>query len=325
MKEIQKHIRDNSFAPVYLLYGEEDYLKTVYRNRIREAVCGDDTMNLSVYQGKETDVAEVADTVRTMPFFAERRLVIIEDSGMFKSPSEDMAELVRAIPDTAVLLFVESEVDKRGRLYKAVNEKGYVCEMKRQTEAALRDWAARIFSSAGRKITHADMDRFLERTGDDMNNIYNEAQKLLGYTGGSGVIAAEDIDAVCPPRPEDRVFDMINAMASGNRDEAVRLYSGLLALREPPMKILTLIERQFASLMSVKDMLEQGKNSRDIASRLGIRPYFAGKYVSQARSYTKERLRQAVEDCVQAETAVKSGLAQDKYETELIIVKYSVN
>lgn len=323
MKEIMRHIKNNSFVAVYLLYGDEDYLKTSYKNRLREAVCGEDTMNLSVYQGRDVPVAEVADIARTMPFFAERRLIVIEDSGLFKGASEEMTETVKELPDTAVLLFVESEVDKRGRLYKAVNEKGYVCEMKRQTEAALRDWAARIFGGAGKRITRNDMDSFLARAGDDMNNIYNEAMKLISYTGEADVILAGDIDEVCPQRPEDRVFDMINAMSSGKRDEAVRLYFDLLALKEPPMKLLTLISRQFATLMSVKDLSARGKSGQEIAARLGIKPFFAGRYVSQAKNFSAERLRAAVNDCADAETAVKTGRTEDKYAVEMIIVKYS--
>ncbi|MCM1307504.1 MAG: DNA polymerase III subunit delta [Butyrivibrio sp.] len=325
MKEIAKHIKNNSFAAAYLLFGDEDYLKTTYKNRLREAICGGDAMNLSVYTGKDVPVSEIADLARTMPFFAERRLIVIEDSGLFKSSSEEMAELVRELPDTAVIVFVESEVDKRQKLYKAVNEKGYVCEMKRQTEAALRDWAVRIFGAEGKRITRSDMERFLERAGDDMNNIYNEAHKLISYTGDADVILARDIDAVCPQRPEDRVFDMINAMSSGKRDEAVRLYSDLLALREPPMKLLTLIARQLSTLMSVKDLCGQGKSGQEIAARLGLRPFFVGRYISQAKSFSAQSLRQAVNDCVEAETAVKTGRTEDKYAVELIILKYSAH
>lgn len=324
MKEITKHIKSGSFAAVYLLFGDEDYLKGRYKNRLREAVCGDDPMNLSVFQGKDVSVAEIADLARTMPFFAGHRLIVIEDSGLFKAASEDMAELVKNLPDTAILLFVEREVDKRGRLYKAVVEKGYVCEMKKQTEAALMDWAARIFGEAGKKITRSDMERFLERAGDDMNTIYHEAEKLISYTGGADVILTQDIEAVCPPRPEDRVFDMINAIALGRKDDAIRLYSDLLALKEPPMKILTLIERQFAALLSVKDLSERGKSGQEIAARLGIRPFFVGRYVSQAKNFSAERLQQAVLDCVDAETAVKTGRTEEKYAVEIVIVKYSL-
>ena len=324
MKEITKHIKEGNFSPAYLLYGEEDYLKRKYKNELRNAICGDDTMNFSYYQGKNADVSEIADTGRTMPFFAERRLIMIEDSGFFKSSSEEMAEIVRNAPDTTIFLFVESEVDKRNRLYKAVNEVGYACEMKTQTEEALKTWATKIFASEGKKITVNDMSWFLGKVGLDMNSIYNEAMKLISYVGDDDVVDRAAIDEVIATRPEDRVFDMINAMSEGKTDKVMHLYKDLIALKEPPMKILALLGRQFSQLMAVKDMKQSGAGNQEIAARLGIRPFFVGRYVAGAQHYTEEQLRQALEDCVSAESDVKSGRREDKYAVELLLVKYSV-
>ncbi len=318
-----KHIKEGTFASSYLLYGEEDYLKKNYKNKLREAICGDDTMNFSYYQGKDADVSDIADTSRTMPFFAERRLIMIEDSGFFKSSSEEMTELVKTAPETTVFVFVESEVDKRNRLYKTVNDTGHVCEMKSQTEEALMTWAVKIFGAEGKKITENDMRYFIEKAGPDMNSLYNEAQKLISYTGDDDVVSRCHIDEVIAPRPEDRVFDMINAMSAGKTNQVMRLYGDLLALKEPPMKILALMGRQFSQLLAVKDMKQSGAGNSEIAGRLGIRPFFVGRYVSGAEHYTMQQLRQAVEDCVCAENNVKSGKCEDKYAVELLLVKYS--
>lgn len=323
MREIMKHIKEGTFARAYLLYGAEDYLKRTYKNKLRDAICGDDDMNFSYYQGKETDLADIEDTSRTMPFFAERRLIMIEDSGFFKSSSQEMADIVKNAPDTTFFVFVENEVDKRNRLYKTVNETGYVCEMKTQTQEALMTWAAKLFGASGKKITRNDMSYFIEKAGLDMNTLFNEAQKLISYSGDREVIEKQDIDEVIAARPEDRVFDMINAMSAGKTDRVIQLYGDLLALKEPPMKILALIGRQFSQLLAVKDLQKAGAGNSEIAQRLGIRPFFMGRYASGAGHYTEEQLRQALEDCVCAENDVKSGKCEDKYAVELLLIKYS--
>jgi DNA polymerase-3 subunit delta len=70
---------------VYLLYGEEDYLKKQYKEKLRSAMLSpDDTMNFAYYEGKGINVKEVIDLAETLPFFAERRLIIMEDTGFFK-------------------------------------------------------------------------------------------------------------------------------------------------------------------------------------------------------------------------------------------------
>lgn len=84
MQTLNQDIRDHSFKRVYLLYGEEVFLKMSYKNRLKEAVTAGDTMNFNHYEGKGMDVNEIISISDTMPFFAERRLVLMEDSGWFK-------------------------------------------------------------------------------------------------------------------------------------------------------------------------------------------------------------------------------------------------
>ena len=197
MKHILDNIKKNEFEHAYLIYGEEDYLKNFYKNKLKEAICGDDTMNFSYYGGKDIDIKDFIDTSQTMPFFSERRLILVEGSGLFKKSSTEVAEAVDIAPESTYFVFVEDEVDKRNKLFKTISEKGYVCEMKEQKEAELMTWGVRIFAAADKRITKSNMAYFLSKTGSDMNNIKNEADKLIDYAKDSEEITKEDIDAVC--------------------------------------------------------------------------------------------------------------------------------
>lgn len=83
-----------------------------------------DTMNYSYFEGKKTSVAEVTDLAETMPFLAEKRLIVLENTGFFKTASPELADYLKEMPETTCMIFVEREVDKRGKLYKAVKTKG---------------------------------------------------------------------------------------------------------------------------------------------------------------------------------------------------------
>lgn len=321
MKEIDKNIKENSFHRMYLLYGDEGFLKLRYRNKLLAAL-GDDDMNCSRYVGKGIDVAELRDNSQTMPFFAERKVIVIENSGFFKNANDDVYAIVSEAPESTFFVFVEDEVDARGRLYKYVNKEGYAAEMKTQTENDLLTWCGKQISAAGKRITQKDCQYFLSKVGLDMNNAYNELQKVIFYVGGADIITEADIDAVCTVNPEDKVFDMINAMALGNSDKAIRLYSDLLALKEPPIKILVLISRQYERLLAVKSMLEDGNGKQAIIDRLGIRPFFAGGYINQASHYTLAELKTALKDCVGAEADIKMGIVPEQMAVELLIMKY---
>ena len=133
MKVLNQDIKTGQFKQVYLIYGDEAFLKKSYKNRLKEAVVGDDSMNFHRFDGKGIDLKEVISLADTMPFFGERRMILIEDSGLFKGGGADpLVEYLPGMPDTSILVFVESEVDKRSRLYKKVKDLGYAAEMGRQ-------------------------------------------------------------------------------------------------------------------------------------------------------------------------------------------------
>ena len=173
MQTLNEDIKNHTFKPVYLLWGEEVFLKRSYKNRLRQAITGGDTMNYNSFEGKGIDPAEIISLADTMPFFAEKRLILVEDSGWFKggAGADSVSAYIEQIPETTCLLFVEAEVDKRSRLYKAVKKRGYAAEMERQSAAQLARWAAGILSRAGRRINAGNMEYILNNAGDDMENI----------------------------------------------------------------------------------------------------------------------------------------------------------
>ena len=125
MKSIKADLDSGSFKPAYLLYGEEKYLIRQYRDRLVQALVPDaDTMNFARYTGKDVNIPEVIDLCETIPFFADRRVILLEDTGFFKNKCDELADYMKELPEYLVLLFTEEQVDKRSRMYKAVSAAG---------------------------------------------------------------------------------------------------------------------------------------------------------------------------------------------------------
>lgn len=324
MKNLNEDIKTGSFRPVYLLFGEEDYLKNQYKNRLRKAILSEeDTMNFSSFQGRTTDVRKLIDQAETLPFFAEHRMILIEDSGFFKNASPELAEYIPQIPAETILVFVEKDVDKRGKLYKAVQKRGRAVELGRQDEKTLQSWVLGMLKKEKRAITRDALALFLEKAGNDMENIANELEKLLTYTYGKEAVEYSDVEDICTVTTESRVFEMIRAVAEKKQKEALDLYYDLLSLKEPPMRILFLIARQFNQMMQIKDLRERGYGASEIASKAGIAPFIVKKSLAQASHFEMDELCRAVKDCVEAEEAVKTGRLGDSLAVELVIVKHS--
>ena len=307
MKTIDEDIKSGQFKKIYLLYGDEAYLKKQYKDKLKKAlVQPDDTMNFTAYEGKDTNPKEVIDLSETLPFFADRRVILIENSGFFKGSCEELAEYMPQVPDTTLFLFVEEEVDKRSKLYKAVKNVGKIVEFTTQTEELLTRWILTRLKKEGKNITGSVMQLFLSKTGTDMGNIDRELEKLICYCMDKDVIEAKDVEAVTTEQTTNKIFEMVNAIAEHNQKKALDLYYDLLTLKEPSMRIMYLISRQFQILLNVKDMSQKGFDNNTMAQKAGIPPFAVRRNVTQAKGFTMQQLKQAIRDGVDFEEAVKT-------------------
>ena len=324
MKSINEDIKTGQFKQAYLLYGEEAYLKKQYKDKLTKAMLPEsDTVNYAYYEGKGTNPAELIDLAETMPFFADRRLIVVENSGFFKNATPELADYIKNMPETACFIFVESEVDKRGKMYKAVKDKGRAVEMGRQDEKTLLYWLAGMVKKEGKQIKESTARYLVAKTGTDMENLEKEMEKLFSYTLGQTEITVQDVDEICTTQVTNKIFDMVEAVAAKQQKQALDYYYDLLALKEPPMRILYLLARQFKLLMEVKELSGRGYDKPQIAKTAGLHPFVAGKYIKQCRSFSKEELRSIMEEAANTEEMVKTGRLNDRMSVELFIVKYS--
>lgn len=324
MNQLIQDIKTNQIKNVYLLYGEETYLKKQYKKKLQDAVVSsEDTINLNCYEGKNISVKEVIDQAETMPFFSDKRLLVLENSGFFKNAVPEMAEYLGQMPETTVIMFVEEEVDKRNKLFKVVKNKGRVVNFERQKADTLFRWILGILKREGKNITRSTMELFLEKTGDDMENISMELEKLLCYTMDREVITSEDVETICTTQTVNKVFAMVDAIAEKQQKKALDLYYDLLTLKEAPMRILFLISRQFHILLLVKELRNQGYNGSTLAEKASVPPFTVKNYVRQAGYFTMDQLRRGITLMVETEEAVKTGKLSDTLAVELIIVQMS--
>lgn len=290
MKTIEEDIKTGNFKQVYLLYGEEGYLKKQYRDKLKAAMAApDDTMNFTAYEGKDTSPRELIDLAETLPFFADRRVILVENSGFFKNACDDLAEYMEQIAPSTHFIFVEEEVDKRGRMYKNVKKAGKIVEFATQSEELITRWILGRLKREGKNITSNVMQLFLSKTGTDMGNIDRELEKLICYTLGRDVITAEDVEAITTEQTTNKIFDMVNAIAEHNQKKALDLYYDLLALKEPPMRIMYLISRQFQILFNIRDMSSKGLDNNTMAQKAGVPPFAVRRNVTQAKGFTMAR------------------------------------
>ena len=225
MEQLLQDLKQQNFKNVYLLCGEEVYLRNQYKKRLRDALVMDgDAMNYSYYEGKDINPRGIIDMAETLPFFADYRVLMVENSGFFKNKCEELADYVSMIPESTCFIFVETEIDKRNRLYKEVKKYGRVVEFGIQKEDTLIKWILGMLKKEGRNVTRETLQAFLAKTGSDMQLIKNELDKLVAYTEGKDVITTGDVEHVCITQTTNKIFDMVNAIG-GSFKESRSSYS----------------------------------------------------------------------------------------------------
>lgn len=323
MNSIIEDLKNHNFRQVYLLYGSEAYLVQQYKHKLLKALREEgDTMNFTRFEGKDISQQEVIDLAETMPFFSDRRVILLEDTGFFKNKCDLITDYMAELPDYLNLIFVEQEVDRRSRMYKAVRDKGHAAEFTMPKSEELVKWIGAAFSKNGRKIRTGTAQLLLERTGSDMGNIRNEIEKLICYTEGRDQITTADLDAVSITQTVSKIFDMVRAVAQKDQKQAMALYEDLLALREPPLKILAIMARQFRQMLLSKRMEREGTAVPEIMKALGIPSSYAVRsLLSCAGRYSFSELEGILREFTDMEEAVKTGKIGDRLAVELMIIR----
>ena len=305
-RQLNEDIKNGNFQRCYLVYGEEAYLRNQNRDKLVKALAGDVTsMNFSRYEGDSVNPGEIIDMAETMPFLSDKRVILIENSGLFKSGCPELADYLKSPSETTFFIFAEKEVDKRKDIYKTVSKTGFEICCEEQDERTLASWIASKVKSEGKTISPRALSFMIDRVGTDMSNISTELEKLICY---------------CLDRNEITEA-MTDAIVEKNQKRAIDLYYDLLALKEPPAKILALITRQFNLMLQVKEMNENHKDNGSIASAVKLAPFLVNKYIGWARGYTRQELQDALELCAANDEAVKTGKLDYVISVEMVIIK----
>ena len=299
MLKLAEELKTNKISRYHLIYGDERYMVRYYKHSLMEKLSSPgDEMNCTIFQGNSVRESEIADVGQILPFMVSQRLIVVQDSGFFKS-ANDMADYLEDFPETTYVVFVEREVDKRNRLYKWIGKNGCVTECQTQSEAMLKQWIAGYLKKAGKSVSVRTVEYLIERTGTDMESLNNELDKLIGFTGERPVVEVSDIDAVCSGAVISKIFDMIDAVALGEKNRALRLYDDLLANKEQPISAV-------------------GVNKNELAKRIGIPPFTVPKYGKQAGLFKRRQLIQMLEDRANYEESFKKGRLSDQLAVEMV-------
>ncbi|WP_010252358.1 DNA polymerase III subunit delta [Acetivibrio cellulolyticus] len=328
---LKEELKNNKLGNLYLFYGHEEFLKKYYLESIEKAILDNDLsmLNKIVLEGK-FEMQKIEDACETLPVFSEKKLVLVKNSGVFKSGKEgakqqsakdDLQNYLKNVPAYTVVVFYEEEIDKRLKTVDAVKKNGLIVEFAFQKPAELVKWVTKVLKSNKKEITIEDASYLIEICEQGMTEILNEVNKLVMYVGDRTRVTIEDIEKVCTKSVKSRIFDLTDAVAEKNIDKALKLLNDMVILREPLPKILFMITRQLRHVLEMKLLCKEGLSVKDASAKIGITPYAGGKVSNQAKSFSIEKLKEGIKEAFELDLAIKTGRINDRIAAELLINK----
>lgn len=325
IRQLNTVIEAKAFKNVHLLCGDEDYLRLQFRDRLVKA-CGGEAGSMSYdrFIGKDTVPERIIDLAETMPFFSDRRVILIEDTDWFKNSCDPLTEYIKqGVCESTCIIFCEKNIDKTKKLYKAVAAAGMVSCFDRQTPETLRSWLLGQVKKAKLEMNAADAAYMISVVGTDMVVLSNELEKTICYCLERGRITRTDIDEMCTRLLEDRVFEMCDALALGKKTRAFDLYYDLIGLKSRPTGILVQISRQYELLLKIKDLELNRRSDSYIATHVGRPDWTIKNYRAQTSKYSLDELKRRLRLCVEAELMIKTGRMSEDVAVESLLVQLS--
>ena len=324
---VKQDLKTGSFKSVYLIFGEENFLKDYYRKALISKVSPSDfaDFNFMEFVGVKPDTSKVLEFLSSYPFMSDKKVILIRNSDIFKKPSESEKEfwlkVFSDMPDYAVIIFSENEVDKRGSLYKALSSGEFSTdEFPYQKETDLKDWIRRYLESQGKEIDSDTASHLIRSCSTSMYLLKNELDKLVSFCKGRKKISVSDIDLCSCKIPEDKVFDMIENILSGNTKEAYEKYNDLKLLKQEPIKIIAAINSKFSMMKKIK-LLSPAMNVSEIASATNQKEYFVRKTFESTRKVTMEKIDEIMLLCADSDHLIKSVYADGWALLDILIAK----
>ncbi|SEA47694.1 DNA polymerase III, delta subunit [Desulfuromusa kysingii] len=321
--ELFQRLRSGQVPSVIFLCGQEPYLIQKAARAVRQVVlpAGHDDFNDNQFYAKEVKADEILAAAMTLPVFADKRLVSVKDAHQL--PAAELEKLLPYIldpvPETC-LLFIAGKVDNRRKFFQKLKKNNSLVEFKPLTERELPQYVRHTLNQRDIKISADAVELFCSMVGVNLHEIHAELDKLINYIGTATLIDVIDVQAVVSRGRAENVFDIGDAVGSGDIGKALTLVMRLNDAGEAPLKILSLLVMHFRRLWKVRELQVQKYPTKDIASLAGVPPFVVTGLIQQGKKFSRNDFIRAYELFLQADLAMKSSGANSRALLESLIL-----
>ena len=311
--------RESGPARLYVLSGTEDYLREYFLSSLKKIVLpeGEDSFSFRRLNGPDIDAQTLREAVDAAPFLTERSFVEIREPDLNRQKeSDELLDVFSDLPEyctVVIVLKADYEPDGRLKLVKGLHKLARELEFEQQSQSALIEWISRRFAALGKSVDMETAQRLIFISGDLMNRLIPEIEKIAAYARGDKV-TPEDVEAVANHIPEAVVFEMTELIAQKKNNSAMSVLSELLADKNnEPIMMLAVLGKQMRQLYAARLAVEKNLSTKYVMDVCSMKyDYIANKLITAARGFTLPQLKRAVELCAETDYRMKSSGADTR-------------
>jgi DNA polymerase-3 subunit delta len=326
----------------YIIHGEDEFSRAEQVAAFKEKI-GDETVrdfNVTALDGRKVMLAELRYAADTMPFLADKRLVVVdglltrlsagrskgsddaEPSGSAKEFTASLIEYLPNLPESTRLVFVEAKTLPASNpiLKLAAAQSGRAVltfELPKNSAA----WIEKRAQKYGGEIDRKAAAKLAGLIGADLRRLDSEIQKLVTYVNAARPIREDDVTLLVSASIEANVFDLVDALGRRDGKRAMRELHRLLELGENALGLLAMITRQFRLMLQVKELQEKNLSAPEMAKVLGQHPFVMEKIGQQARNFSIEQLERIYTHLLDIDVGIKTGEMGDVLALDVLVAE----
>lgn len=322
LEQLEADLRNKGCRPVYLVLGPEMYLCRMAVRLLKSRALSPDAaaFDCTEFSGDACSAPEIIEAAGTFPMASARRLVIVRDAE--KLPDSEQESLIGSLAQVSprsTLVLVAEDLDRRKKFYRLLRERHCVAEFPRLKGAALGRWAEAFFRREGCRISPSAVARIVDASGQDLETLAMELEKIVLYAGKEKRIPDSAVDAITAAGGQSSIFDFLDAVSARNPASALRILAGLLESGDSVPRILAMIARHCRQLLIAKEAMRQGADPAAVGAAAQVPQFALGKFLKQAGAADAAQIARLFIRLAEMDRRMKSSAGDERIMLEKLI------
>lgn len=306
--------------PIYVLHGKDAHLRDEARRRVIAQAIGDADPQLCLTSfNAAAALVDVLDELRTLPFLAPHRVVIVREAESFVSANREALENYFDAPvATASLILEVGAWPSNTKLAKKLKTVGELIECASPEGPKLIGWIRAAVEARGKTIAPNAAGLLAEWIGPDLTTLSSELDKVVTYIGDRPAVTVQDVTAIVTATAGPEAFAVTNAVTNGDAKSALQATAAALRTRGAEFALLGQIAWHIRRALQVAQDVAAGQNPT--AAMKTARVFYGQReFQAMLRRRSLKKLQADVRRLLAADLGMKTGLAPLPAMQQLVI------